>query len=281
MLALKGNKKNKKEPKPLQSEGPAKLQESEKRHTSPVNKSMQGFSHSASDANSKMIVFDHVTLKYKNKNRTNVALDDVSFDVNTGEFVFLVGHSGSGKSSIIRSIIRELLPSQGTVTVGGYNTSTLRKSQIPYYRRNIGCVFQDFKVLSNKTVYENISYAMECVGKSKKEIEIQVPQVIELVGLKGKDSEYPSNISGGEVQRVAIARAIINRPPVLVCDEPTGNLDPQTTRGIMELINTINVSTKTTILVATHDIPMVRDMDKRIIRLDGGHIVRDTGTQQP
>ena len=219
------------------------------------------------------IVFDHVTKIYPAQ-PDHPALSDVSLTIDQGEFVFLVGHSGSGKSTFIRMINREVEPTEGEITVGGYALKDMRASRVPYLRRNIGCVFQDFKLLPNKTAYENVAFAMECLGRSKREISRQVPEVLKLVGLDDKADKRPSELSGGEQQRVSIARAIINRPPLLICDEPTGNLDPKISAGIMELLVRIN-KTGTTVLVATHDQEIVDLLRQRVVRLESGVIVSD------
>jgi len=202
------------------------------------------------------------------------ALNDVNVEIGSGEFVFIVGHSGSGKSTFIRLLLRELLPSRGQIIVAGQELSKMKSWKVPYLRRNIGCVFQDFKLLPNKTSFENVAFALEVIGKSKHVIRTQVPEVLRLVGLEDKIDNYPDELSGGEQQRVSIARAFVNRPPLLLCDEPTGNLDPQTSLGIMKLLERIN-KTGTTVLVATHDRDMVDNMRRRVIALDGGRIVRD------
>jgi len=202
------------------------------------------------------------------------ALSDVDCEIAQGEFVFIVGHSGSGKSTFIRLLLRELLPTSGTITVAGQDVVRMKNSRIPFLRRNIGCVFQDFKLLPNKTSYENIAYALEVIGKSRHVIATQVPEVLRLVGLEDKTDSYPDELSGGEQQRVSIARAFVNRPPLLLADEPTGNLDPATSLGIMSLLNRIN-KTGTTVLVATHDREMVDSMRKRVIALENGKIIRD------
>src|SRR5512133_2268820 len=202
------------------------------------------------------------------------ALDDCSVEIEQGEFVFLVGPSGSGKSTFIRLLLRELLPSKGQVVVAGQDLIKMKSWKVPYLRRNIGCVFQDFKLLPNKTTYENIAFALEVIGRSKHVIRTQVPEVLRLVGLEDKMESYPDELSGGEQQRVSIARAFVNRPPLLLADEPTGNLDPTTSLGIMSLLNRIN-KTGTTVLVATHDREMVDSMRKRVIALENGHIIRD------
>jgi len=202
------------------------------------------------------------------------ALADVNVEIEQGEFVFLVGHSGSGKSTFIKLLLREILPSKGQITVAGQDMLKLKNWKVPYLRRNIGCVFQDFKLLPNKTSYENVAFALEVIGKSKHVIRTQVPEVLRLVGLDEKIDSYPHELSGGEQQRVSIARAFVNRPPLLLADEPTGNLDPATSLGIMSLLNRIN-KTGTTVLVATHDREMVDSMRKRVIALEGGHVIRD------
>jgi cell division transport system ATP-binding protein len=202
------------------------------------------------------------------------ALDDCTVEIEQGEFVFLVGHSGSGKSTFIRLLLRELLPSRGQIIVAGQDLSKMKSWKVPYLRRNIGCVFQDFKLLPNKTTYENIAFALEVIGRSKHVVRTQVPEVLRLVGLDDKMESYPDELSGGEQQRVSIARAFVNRPPLLLADEPTGNLDPATSLGIMSLLNRIN-KTGTTVLVATHDREMVDSMRKRVIALEGGKVVRD------
>ena len=220
-----------------------------------------------------VITFDHVTKVYQAQ-PNKPSLHDISLHIYAGEFVFLVGHSGSGKSTFIKLITRELKPSSGHIYVADEDLTTMRDWRVPYLRRNIGCVFQDFKLLPNKTVFENVSFALEVIGKSRHVIKTQVPEVLRLVGLQDKLNKRPDQLSGGEQQRVSIARAIVNRPPLLVCDEPTGNLDPQTSRGIMDLLERIN-RTGTTVLVATHDREMVDNMRRRVIALDNGQLTRD------
>lgn len=220
-----------------------------------------------------VITFDHVTKVYQAQ-PNKPSLHDISLQIYAGEFVFLVGHSGSGKSTFIKLITRELKPSSGHIYVADEDLTTMRDWRVPYLRRNIGCVFQDFKLLPNKTVFENVSFALEVIGKSRHVIKTQVPEVLRLVGLQDKLNKRPDQLSGGEQQRVSIARAIVNRPPLLVCDEPTGNLDPQTSRGIMDLLERIN-RTGTTVLVATHDREMVDNMRRRVIALDNGQLARD------
>ena len=220
-----------------------------------------------------VITFDHVTKVYPAQ-QNKPALNDISLQIYAGEFIFLVGHSGSGKSTFIRMLIREVKPSHRHIYVADEDLTTMRNWRVPYLRRNIGCVFQDFKLLPNKTVFENVAFALEVIGKSRHVIKTQVPEVLRLVGLQDKLNKRPDQLSGGEQQRVSIARAIVNRPPLLVCDEPTGNLDPQTSRGIMDLLERIN-RTGTTVLVATHDREMVDNMRRRVIALDRGHLTRD------
>ena len=220
-----------------------------------------------------VITFDHVT-KYYPAQPNKPALSDISLQIYAGEFLFLVGHSGSGKSTFIKLLTREIKPSEGHIYVADEDLSTMRNWRVPYLRRNIGCVFQDFKLLPNKTVFENVAFALEVIGKSRHVIKTQVPEVLRLVGLQEKLNKKPDQLSGGEQQRVSIARAIVNRPPLLICDEPTGNLDPQTSRGIMDLLERIN-RTGTTVLVATHDREMVDNMRRRVIALDRGHLTRD------
>ena len=202
------------------------------------------------------------------------ALEDVTLDIYPGEFVFLVGHSGSGKSTFLRLLTRELKATHGQVIVAGQDLTNMRNRKVPFLRRQIGCVFQDFKLLPDKTTYENVSFALECFGKPRSVIRAQVPEVLRLVGLGEKMDNYPDQLSGGEQQRVSVARAMVNRPPLLVCDEPTGNLDPAISLGIMKLLERINRA-GTTVLMATHDREMVDSMRKRVIALEAGHVVRD------
>ena len=220
-----------------------------------------------------IILFDRVSKVYPAQ-PNKPALNNISMTISSGEFVFLVGHSGSGKSTFIRLINREFTTSSGRLIVAGEDLSSIRRWRVPYLRRNIGCVFQDFKLLPNKTAFQNVAFALQVIGKSKHIIRTQVPEVLRLVGLEDKTNKYPDQLSGGEQQRVSIARAIVNRPPMLICDEPTGNLDPQTSLGIMRLLDRIN-RTGTTILVATHDREMVDSMRKRVVALENGFLVRD------
>jgi cell division transport system ATP-binding protein len=218
-----------------------------------------------------VIAAEHVTKIYKNGTR---ALEDVTLEIEKGEFVFLVGPSGSGKSTFIKLLIREEKPTSGNLWVAGKLVNKLSSWRVPYLRRNIGCVFQDFKLLPNKTVFENVAFAMQVIGRPRSAIDTHVPQILELVGLRDKADSYPDQLSGGEQQRVSIARAFVNRPLVLLCDEPTGNLDPKTSVGIMRLLDRIN-KTGTTVLMATHDHSIVDSMRRRVIQLEEGRVVRD------
>ena len=219
-----------------------------------------------------MITFDSVTKTYTGQSQA--ALSDVNVDIDKGEFVFLVGQSGSGKSTFIRLILREYRPTRGTLYVGGENVSQLRWRKGRALRRQIGTVFQDFRLLPRKTVYENVAFAMQVIGKPTKEIRSVVPETLELVGLDGKQKRMPDELSGGEQQRVALARAFVNRPKILIADEPTGNLDPDTAVGIMKVLDRIN-RTGTTVVMATHDSTIVDQMRRRVIELEFGHVVRD------
>ena len=218
-----------------------------------------------------MIVFEAVTKVYE---PNVVALRDVSFVIEKGEFVFIVGASGSGKSTMIRLLLKELEPTAGRIVVGGRDLGRLKRSKVPLLRRNIGCVFQDFKLLPNRTTAENVAYALKVQGESRSSIRNKVPEVLSLVGLSDKMNSLPDELSGGEQQRVSIARAVVNHPPLLICDEPTGNLDPDTSVGIMQLLYRINRA-GTTILMVTHDREMVDKMRKRVIALEDGNLIRD------
>jgi cell division transport system ATP-binding protein len=218
-----------------------------------------------------MIVFDGVTKVY---DPNVIALNDVSFVIEKGEFVFVVGASGSGKSTMIRLLLKELEPSSGRILVGGRDLTRLKHSKVPLLRRNVGCVFQDFKLLPNRTAAENVAYALKVQGDSNANIRRKVPEVLSLVGLSDKVSSLPDELSGGEQQRVSIARAVVNHPPLLICDEPTGNLDPDTSVGIMQLLYRINRA-GTTILMVTHDREMVDKMRRRVIALEDGRLARD------
>ena len=219
-----------------------------------------------------MISFENVSKQYRNSGQP--ALVDINLTIEQGDFVFLVGSSGSGKSSLLRLMLREELPTTGTVMVNGVNVAELHNRKVPAFRQTMGIVFQDFRLLPNKTVFENIAFGMEVIGKSRSEIQAAVPDVVDLVGLDGKENRLPSELSGGEQQRVALARAFVNHPKLLLCDEPTGNLDPSTSVGIMKLLDRINRS-GTTVVMATHDVAIVDQMRKRIVQLEHGHIVRD------
>jgi cell division transport system ATP-binding protein len=219
-----------------------------------------------------VIQFDNVTKLYPNQN--NAALHDLTLEVEKGEFVFLVGPSGSGKSTFLRLVLKEERPTSGRIRVAGKDLHRLSNWKVPQLRRRIGTVFQDFRLLPNKTVFENIAFALQVIGKSRRQIHRDVPAVIELVGLGGKEDRLPDQLSGGEQQRVAVARAFVNRPLILLADEPTGNLDPATSVGIMKLLDRIN-RTGTTVVMATHDQSIVDQMRKRVIELDHGHLVRD------
>jgi len=218
-----------------------------------------------------MIVFESVTKVY---DPNVVALNDVSFVIDKGEFVFVVGASGSGKSTMIRLLLKELEPSSGRILVGGRDLTRLKHSKVPLLRRNVGCVFQDFKLLRDRSAGENVAYALKVQGESTANIRRKVPEVLSLVGLSDKMSSLPDELSGGEQQRVSIARAVVNHPPLLICDEPTGNLDPDTSVGIMQLLYRINRA-GTTILMVTHDREMVDKMRRRVIALEDGRLARD------
>jgi cell division transport system ATP-binding protein len=218
-----------------------------------------------------MIVFEAVTKVY---DPDVVALREVSFVIEKGEFVFVVGASGSGKSTIIRLLLKELEPTRGRILVGGRDLGRLKNSKVPLLRRNLGCVFQDFKLLPNRTASENVAYALKVQGERPESIRKKVPEVLNLVGLAHKATSLPGELSGGEQQRVSIARAVVNHPPLLICDEPTGNLDPDTSVGIMQLLYRINRA-GTTVLMVTHDREMVDKMRKRVIALDAGRLARD------
>ena len=218
-----------------------------------------------------MIRFDNVTKIYKGDTR---AVDGVSLNIEKGEFVFLVGPSGSGKSTMLRLMTCEEKATEGQIHVAGKDLSKLNSWRIPYLRRNIGSVFQDFKLLPNKTVHENVAFALEVIGRPDSVIRTQVPAILELVGLDGKQKRFPDELSGGEQQRVSIARAFVNRPLILLADEPTGNLDPDTSEELTSLLDRIN-RTGTTVVMATHDSSIVDRMRRRVVALRGGELVRD------
>ena len=218
-----------------------------------------------------IIAMDHVSKQYS----TGVeALSDVSIRIHKGEFVFVVGKSGSGKSTFIKLLLKELNPTEGRIFVGGRQVTNLKRKQVSLYRRKIGVVFQDFRLLKNKTVFENVAFAQEIIGMTKRDIARNVPIMLAMVGLKGKEKMYPHELSGGEQQRVAIARALINQPTILLADEPTGNLDPKTAWDIMMLLEEVN-KMGTTVVVVTHNNDVVDVMQKRVINLEDGVLVRD------
>jgi cell division transport system ATP-binding protein len=204
----------------------------------------------------------------------DIGLDQATFSIDREDFVFLVGSTGSGKSTVMRLLIKELEPTEGRITVAGRDLSEITRKRVPYYRRNIGVVFQDFKLLPNRTVHDNVAYALQVTGGGRREIRSKVPDILRLTGLSTKLHNYPDQLSGGEQQRVSIARAFVNHPPLLLADEPTGNLDPETSIDIMRLLYRIN-RTGTTVLVATHDASMVDKMRRRVLELSRGRIVRD------
>ena len=219
-----------------------------------------------------MIRFESVSKSYAGATRP--ALNDVSLEINKGEFVFLVGASGSGKSSLLRLMLKEEKPTSGQVYVLGQKLSALPSRKVPYFRRSLGVVFQDFRLLPNKTVYDNVAFTLQVIGKSRGFIQEAVPDALKTVGLAGKANRMPHELSGGEQQRVAIARALVNKPAILLADEPTGNLDPSTSQGIMSLLERINLG-GTTVVMATHEAGIVDRMQRRVVELITGHIVRD------
>ena len=218
-----------------------------------------------------MITIENVSKVYPNGSQ---ALKNISLNIEKGEFVFIIGSSGSGKSTLIKMLMKELDPTEGNIIINGVNTTTMNRNQIPYLRRNLGIVFQDFRLLPKKTVYENVAFAMRVTEASSRHIARNVPTVLSLVGLQNKMKAYPNELSGGEQQRVAIARAIVNEPAILLADEPTGNLDPETAWDIMYLLEEIN-KRGTTVVVATHASDIVDEMRKRVVMLDHGNIIRD------
>lgn len=219
-----------------------------------------------------MILFENVTKKYRGTQKP--ALDGIDLKIDRGEFVFIVGASGSGKSSCLRLILREDRPTSGQIHVAGQDLSKISSRKVPYFRRGLGTVFQDFRLLANKTVFDNVAFTLQVIGKSRGYIQEAVPDALELVGLTGKAKRFPHELSGGEQQRVAIARAIVNKPAILLADEPTGNLDPATSLGIMQLLKAINAS-GTTIVMATHEATFVDIMQQRVVELSQGVVVRD------
>ncbi len=216
-----------------------------------------------------MIEFKKVTKIYENQ---TVALKNISLSIEKGEFLFLVGPSGSGKSTFIKILIREIDETEGNIFIAGRNICNLKASRVPQLRRNIGCVFQDFKLLANRNVFENVAFALEVIGRPGYEIKVQVPQVLKLVGLYEKSDSYPHQLSAGEQQRISIARAFVNMPPILLADEPTGNLDPSTAEGIMKILSMINLI-GTTVVMATHDRSIVNSMRRRVIELEEGELI--------
>ncbi len=218
-----------------------------------------------------MIRFEEVSKSYS---RGSSGVSDISFEIGRGEFVFLIGTSGSGKTTLMKLMNREIKPDTGSIWVAGKNLVTMPSWKVPYFRRNIGVIFQDFRLLPNKSVFQNVAFALEVIGKPRKYIHQQVPQILKLVGLDGKSERYPDQLSGGEQQRVAIARAFVNRPLILLADEPTGNLDPDTSWGVMNLLERIN-RTGTAVVMATHDAGIVDSMRRRVIEIDRGMLHRD------
>jgi cell division transport system ATP-binding protein len=218
-----------------------------------------------------VIKFENVSKSYS---KGSPAVRDVSFEIDRGEFVFLIGSSGSGKTTLIRLMIREEKPDDGTIWVAGKNLVTMPNWKVPHFRRNVGVIFQDFRLLPNKTVGQNVAFALQVIGKPNRFIATQVPQILRLVGLEDKIDRFPHQLSGGEQQRVAIARAFVNRPLILLADEPTGNLDPETSWGVMNLLERIN-RTGTAVVMATHDVGIVDSMRRRVIEIDDGHLSRD------
>jgi cell division transport system ATP-binding protein len=218
-----------------------------------------------------VVEFSRVSKRYDGG---DTGVDDVSFTIRRGEFVFLVGSTGSGKSTLMRLLIKELEPTGGSIRVAGRDLSEIPRKKVPLYRRNLGVVFQDFKLLPNRTVHDNVAYALQVTGGTRKEIRGKVPDILRLTGLSTKLHNFPEQLSGGEQQRVSVARAFVNHPPLLLADEPTGNLDPETSIGIMQLLYRIN-RTGTTVIVATHDSAMVDRMRRRVIELSRGRIIRD------
>ncbi len=225
-------------------------------------------------AGSPVIEFGSVSKLYA---PGDIGLDHASFSIDRGEFVFLVGATGSGKSTVMRLLIKEIEPTEGMIRVAGRDLAAIKRSRIPFYRRNVGVVFQDFKLLPNRTVYDNVAYALQVTGHSRREIRAKVPDILRLTGLSTKLHNYPDQLSGGEQQRVSIARGFVNHPPLLLADEPTGNLDPETSIDIMRLLYRIN-RTGTTVIVATHDQAMVDKMRRRVLELSRGRLVRDEPT---
>ena len=221
-----------------------------------------------------MIEITEVTKKYSEKGRS-VGIQNCTLNINDGEFVFVIGQSGAGKTTLVKLLTRELKPDNGTIMVNNYELNELKHSEIPFYRRKLGLVFQDYKLLPNKTVYENIAFALEVTGCPEEQIRPKVEEAIKQVSLDGKENMYPNQLSGGEQQRIAIGRAIVNKPEIIIADEPTGNLDPHTSMDIVNLLLQINKDYSSTIIMATHDKAIVDKINKRVIALDNGVVVSD------
>ena len=221
-----------------------------------------------------MIDFEHVTKVYETQNDENVALEDINIHIDEGEFVFIVGNSGSGKSTLIKLLLKELEPTKGVITINNRNLNAIRRKQIPKYRRNVGVVFQDFRLLKDRNVYENVAFAQKVIGTPARLIRSSVPTMLSMVGLAAKYKSYPKQLSGGEQQRVAIARALVNQPKILLADEPTGNLDNHNAWEIMKLLEEINQK-GTTVVVVTHNLEIVKAMKKRVITMKKGVIISD------
>ncbi len=224
-----------------------------------------------------MIVFDHVTKYYETSDGENLALDDVSLHIKKGEFVFVLGHSGAGKSTFLKMILREEVPTEGNVYVAGLDLVNMKKKDIPYLRRRMGVVFQDFRLIPTMTAYENVAFAMRVTNIPEDEIRVRVPYALSLVGLKEKADRLPDELSGGEQQRVALARAVVHSPKLIIADEPTGNIDPELSKEMMELLQAIN-NVGPTVVVVTHEHELVEEFDKRVITIEHGKIVSDTGS---
>jgi cell division transport system ATP-binding protein len=274
------------QPDPISDSGRIQLTDVERAHLERVNEEARRRRLAAYEAmapttgewerpvepkSSAMVLLENVTKIYPGN---VVGLRDVSLQIDKGEWLFLVGPSGSGKSTLVKLLLKEIDATRGNVIVGGRSMAKLRRSRIPQLRRNIGCVFQDFKLLPNRTVFDNVAYALEVQGHRRDVIDRSVPEILSLVGLSDKIDKFPHELSGGQQQRVSIARAFVNHPPLLICDEPTGNLDPDTSVGIMQLLYRIQ-RTGTTVLMATHDRDMVDKMRRRVVALEDGRIVRD------
>ena len=226
-----------------------------------------------------MIVFDHVTKYYETSDGENLALDDMSLHIKKGEFVFVLGHSGAGKSTFLKMILREEVPTKGNVYVAGLDLVHMKKRDVPYLRRRMGVVFQDFRLIPTMTAYENVAFAMRVTNIPEEEIRVRVPYALSLVGLKEKADRLPEELSGGEQQRVALARAVVHSPKLIIADEPTGNIDPELSKEMMELLQAIN-NVGPTVVVVTHEHELVQEFDKRVITIEHGKIVSDTGSPE-